>query len=300
MLHYLISGLVVASEITLTGVADPEKTGLEPDVRIERGRLPETLDQVTLRGPNWMISGDDFLLHIPGVARMRVRSGREIIVDVENAEADTVPFLLGTGFGVLLHQRGTLALHASAVARDGRAIAICGPSGMGKSTLSAALCQAGCSFVSDDISVVRFEADGCPWVLPDSRQHRLWIDAVERLSLSQRQGGAVRETIEKYHVDPSGESAAMPLSKILVLRTAESRGQEAVIEPLGLSDAAALLRSDVYRSALASRMELDAALFGQIARLLGHVSAYRLTRPQEIEKLEEVVTLVQKHLFEAC
>lgn len=298
MLIYLISGLVVASEVALSGVAEPTYTSAQPDVRIKRASLPATLDQAIVLGPNWMIAKDDFLLRVPGVARMRVRCGREIEVEIDGTEADVSPFLLGTCFGVLMHQRGELVLHASAVSYNGKAIAICGPSGMGKSTLSAALCQTGCSFISDDVSTIRFRADGRSEVLPDSRSHRLWADVIEPLALSDRRGEAVRETMQKYHVEPTSSISAIPLAMILVLRQADIHDHPPVIEPLALSDAAAYLRSDVFRSRLASHMGLDKALFAQIARLLPHVKVHRLTRPEGIDRLEDTVNRVKEHIFE--
>ncbi|HUQ98874.1 MAG TPA: hypothetical protein VM166_05415 [Gemmatimonadaceae bacterium] len=52
-----------------------------------------------------------------------------------------------------------LWLHAGAVALDDRAILICGPSGVGKSTLSLALCSAGWQILSDDIAPVSMQDD---------------------------------------------------------------------------------------------------------------------------------------------
>ena len=46
-------------------------------------------------------------------------------------------------------------LHASAVARDGRAVLIIGPSGSGKSDLSLRLIDRGFTLVSDDQTIVR-------------------------------------------------------------------------------------------------------------------------------------------------
>ena len=45
-------------------------------------------------------------------------------------------------------------LHASSVAKDGRAVLICGPSGAGKSDLSLQLFDRGFTLVSDDRTVV--------------------------------------------------------------------------------------------------------------------------------------------------
>ncbi len=53
----------------------------------------------------------------------------------------------------LATRRGFLALHAAAVARNGKAIALVGPSGVGKSTVAAA-CASSLTLVADDSIVV--------------------------------------------------------------------------------------------------------------------------------------------------
>ncbi len=54
---------------------------------------------------------------------------------------------------------GARIVHASAVALDGRAVLILGPSGSGKSSLALALMASGCTLVSDDRTVLS-ERDG--------------------------------------------------------------------------------------------------------------------------------------------
>ena len=58
----------------------------------------------------------------------------------------------------LLAQRHAVAVHGACVARNGSGILLCGPSGVGKSTLSFACARRGWTFISDD----------CTWLLPDS------------------------------------------------------------------------------------------------------------------------------------
>lgn len=268
-----------------------------PDLHVRCGAVPRRLDDATFVGPTWQVAGPSFLFHVPGIARFLVHDGREILMEPEApaTEADALPFLIGTGFGVVLHQRGCLVLHAAAVAFDGRAVALCGLPGAGKSTLAAALCRAGGTFVSDDLSVIRFDVDGRPSVLPDGRQHRLWADTIGRLSLADRQGPPVRDGIGKFYVDPVSAGTATPLAAVMVMREARPPLRPGV-EPLALPDAAAALRKNVYRPAAARRMGLDARLFGQIAAVLPHIRVLSCGRTANLATLDDTVGAVLAHL----
>lgn len=171
------------------------------------------------------------------------------------------------------------------------------PSGTGKSTLAAALCKAGCTFFSDGISEVRTDTQGQAVVLPDGRQHRLWADSVEHLDLGERQGETVRAQWPKFHVEPVSQGAAesAPLRVVVVLRQAGSV-QSSGLATLALPDAIALLRNDVFRSRLASRLGCDARLFAQIASLIPRVEIVRLNRHPQFYRLDEHVQSLLKHL----
>jgi len=68
--------------------------------------------------------------------------------------------LINNRYAKAVLRRGHLLLHASAVARDGRAVALAGPPGAGKSTASLHLVEQGFRFVSNDRLLVRPDADG--------------------------------------------------------------------------------------------------------------------------------------------
>lgn len=75
--------------------------------------------------------------------------------------------------------RGGEALHASAVAIDGRVCAFFGPTGAGKSTLAASLVAAGYPLVCDDCLALLPPRDGAPLeVQPAYAALRLWPDAL--------------------------------------------------------------------------------------------------------------------------
>ena len=148
---YRISGLSVSSEIELPGLIASVAERV-PQVSIRRGPVPENLPDCRASGPTWQVADKQFLLRIPDIARFLLNDGREIVVAPESDEgaADIPIFILGTVFGILLHQREQIVLHASAVRVNGKAVLFCGSSGAGKSTLAAALSQRGYPLVNDD------------------------------------------------------------------------------------------------------------------------------------------------------
>jgi hypothetical protein len=272
-------------------------------VVVRRGDVPAGLDGASRIGPTWQIAEARFLFHVPGVARYLITSGREIVMEADTPaqEADALPFLLGTGFGAILHQRGCLVLHAATVSIDGWGVALCGPTGVGKSTLAAALCRMGCGFVSDDVTAIRFDANGRPIASPDGRRHRLWADSVEHLSLADRQGPPVREEIQKFHVDPASREAPadLPLAAVVTLSEACQALPQGIM-PISIADAASLLRKGVYRPSMPIHMGHNTQTFGQIAALLKQVRVFHLNRGKGFDNLGETVRAVLTHLREAA
>ncbi len=96
------------------------------------------------------------------------------------ADPGLIP-VLATGALVAVHLKlqHELAMHASAVQLDGRALAFVGASGMGKSTLAAVLCRNGCGLVSDDVLRVDLTDPTVVRVYPGGTENRLRMSARE-------------------------------------------------------------------------------------------------------------------------
>lgn len=302
MYSYFISGLHASSELELPG-AIPRSTGVETvDVLIRRGPVPAALEGATATGPTWDLAGEVFLLRVPRLARFRIEAGREIVFETESGfpDRDVASFVLGSAFGILLHQRGALVLHGSAVAKGGRSIAICGYSGAGKSTLAAALCGDGCSFVADDICVVGLDGKQQPMILPDGRHLKLWKESIDRLGLAERRGAAVRGSFEKYYVDPT-DTRAPPslLSAVYVLREARPSLKEGV-ESLSLPDAMRTLDYEAYRPRFRAKLQQKPQAMAHVAAVLARAKVFRLVRPRGFEHLQETVAAVRAHWDSLC
>lgn len=297
MPDYLICGLSVRSELELPGAIPDRTPAAAPAVFVRRGSAPASLPGATASGLDWEMAGEIFLLRVQGLARFAIERGREIKVDIEPGarERDATGFILGTAFGILLHQRGALVLHGAAVAKNRRAIAICGASGAGKSTLAAALCHAGCAFVADDICVVDLDERRRPFVVPDGRRLKLWKDSIDGLDFATRQGEAVSDAFEKYYIDPV-DSVAAPstLSAIYVLRDADSTASS-FIERAPLPDAMHILDAEAYRPGLCEIMGRKRELFAKSAAVLGYCGAFLLHRPRGFDHLTETVASLRAH-----
>jgi hypothetical protein len=225
---YRICGLSVASEIVLPGVIAGEPDSI-PQITIRCGAVPEALLEATAAGPTWQSAGEKFLLRVPKVARFLLTNGEQIVFAPESdSGASDVPiFILGTMFGILLHQREQIVLHASAVEVNGSAVLFCGPSGAGKSTLAAALVQRGYRLLTDDLCAITLPLAGAPIVHPDGRQLKLWAEAIDKLKLEEARGERVRPCLEKFYVEPrDAMTEPLPLGAIYALGEARHfRGQ---------------------------------------------------------------------------
>ena len=131
-------------------------------------------------------------------------------------EDDVVAFFASSPFTALPQQRGVLMLHAAAVKTDGGAALLLGRSGVGKSSLAAALVERGFPLVADDVTGVVLDAGGGPIALPGFSRQRLWAHPLEQMRWRERAQQRLRSGVAKYWVShglgtwagaPSGESA---------------------------------------------------------------------------------------------
>ncbi|HVZ52478.1 MAG TPA: hypothetical protein VG986_10955 [Pseudolabrys sp.] len=299
MHSYNVSGLSVRSEIALPGMFAPVVES-EPDVTIRQRPVPQSLENPAASGPTWQMAGEQFLLRIPDIARFLLSNGREIAYEPEpEARADDIPiFIIGTVFGILLHQREQIVLHASAVRINGKAVLFCGNSGAGKSTIAAALVQRGYPLVTDDVCAVATMAEGVPMVYPDGRQLKLWAQSIERLDLAERRGDRVRDSLEKFYVEPEEAlSEPLPLGAVYALREARPPHVSGIERP-NVVDAALILRRNAYRPVMVSRMGQRAHYFHAATTIARVAGIFYLTRPMDFAAMPDVLAGLERHWLE--
>jgi hypothetical protein len=166
------------------------------------------------------------LQKVPGIATYLARDGATIdVAPAPGADPGAVDlFLNGAIRAALIHQRGELPLHAATLVppRGGGAVAICGPSGIGKSSLAAELSRRGWLLLADDTTRLTF--DGTNAIAWHGRGTiKLWRDACETLGRSTEGLERVREGMEKFFLPVPSLRQTTALDVILELNTSASR-----------------------------------------------------------------------------
>lgn len=126
---------------------------------------------------------------------------------------DAASFLLGPVLAFALRLRGTLPLHASGVAIDGRAVLFVGPAGSGKSTTAAVLGTLGHPVLADDVVALRTTTDGL-LAYPGYPRLSVWEDSSKAIFGSAARLPRVSDVYRKHVVDLDGRGlpvCAQPL-----------------------------------------------------------------------------------------
>ncbi|HXC54200.1 MAG TPA: hypothetical protein VNU97_02810 [Rhizomicrobium sp.] len=291
-----MASLTIASEIALPGLARLP-AGAYPDaVTVRRAAVPEALAGAGESHATYEIAGDSFLFRIPRLARFLLRAGRDIAFQSEGdaTDGDVAAFLAGTVLGILLHQRGEIVLHASAVEVGGRAVLFCGPSGAGKSALAAALGQRGHGLLADDLCTVAVNDAGTPIVHPDGSRLALWAHSIQMLGLASDRGAAVRERLQKFHVAAPPSAKALPLGALYALRETRPPLRDG-IEPPNIVDAMLLVRRAAYRPRLVFALEQRARYLQAAAAMTARAGVFFLNRPLDFAQLPAVIGGLERH-----
>jgi len=287
---YRAFGLLFQSEIALPELIEAEGPA---DVIIAFGKTPEHLAAPIKCGVLFEVAENEVLLSINRVGRFLISMGNRVLVDPATGadERDIRTFLLGSVIGALAHQRGLLPIHGSAVTMSGGCAIFTGPSGVGKSSLVAALAQHGHAILADDISVVQPSTQQC-LLYPGIPRLKLWGDTLEKLQHSPQSFSKLRNGFEKFNFPVPAQFCrdALPVRKIVVLRSHHdsdfSMTAASGIERFNC------IKDSVYRLNFVAGKRADQKLFGLSSQLAMRVDVHVISRPMRPFMLDELTEFV--------
>lgn len=250
----------------------------------------------TSQWPSTETSPNQFLLSITGLGRFRVRHGREVTVEpADGVDEETIrPYFLGTCLGVVLHQRGVLALHASGVRTSHGAILALGHSGAGKSTLISALVRSGCQLIADDVCAVVPDEHGWPQVLPGLRHLKLSREAIEQMGVNRENVRRLRHPLEKLSVSVSESAVRAPTPLRAMYLLEPSAGTEPRFETLTGPERVWTLSALTYRSWYLDGLGRRADNFKQVS-MAARAPLTRVERPTDLRRIDQLASAVLRH-----
>jgi hypothetical protein len=203
--------------------------------------------------------------------------------------------LIGVVCALLLSRQGRTLLHGAAVSADGGALAILGDSGRGKSTLGAALLQAGARLISEDLIVTETGGDA---VRVHSGYDRISLlpDAMAALGVDPGEA-RVRpgRGLEKFWL-PAGALGGMapsgspPLTAIYILAAPDPQSQASAAHPVSPRIAAIELVRHLYGAPW--MRPVSPADLAYCAAVAARVPVFRLARPASLAAIGETARML--------
>jgi hypothetical protein len=167
---------------------------------------------------------------------------------------------------LLLAERGDLALHAAVLARDGRAVAFCGASMRGKSTLAAELAARGYALLGDDSAILTLDGDDGMLAWPGPSGSRL-----------RRPGERILRDLVHHR---NGHEQTEPVRLAAAVELTERGGEEPEVERLVPVAAATRL----YGYAPQADGPAVARTFALCARLAERVPVFSARLPDDLSR----------------
>lgn len=277
---YTVYGLSVAAEMVIPEIECIDPAGRQTsDLQIEWGRLPEYLSGGQRLASALEMKDRDILYTFPSIGRFLVSDGNRVVVDMNSdvAEHDMRAFLFGSVIGTVIHQRGLVPLHISALRTPDGLVAFTGESGAGKSTTAAMMHRkTGLPLFTDDMAVIR------PWeedlvLYAGVRRLKLWNDALDLIG-SDRQD-LVRDVtrFDKFHLCAAEMFDHRP--DRLIELTQLCWGETEHSEQLEGMEKFAVAAGSVYRHYLAEITENVPQILKTCKEVADKIPVRRLTRP---------------------
>ncbi len=294
--YYRAFGLFVRSEIPFSVEVDE---GHAADVEVRITALPQKWLEDPRSSEGYVeVDASDIWFVWDMLGIMRIHDGRLIELDPVPEAPDSMlrQAIQSAGLGLILHQRNTLTLHASAVEIGGQVVAFVGYKGAGKSTTAASLLRQGYPLVTDDLLVLSQDAatDGV-LAHPGIPRLRLWPDSVkaslgEDPELLPRNSDASTKRLRE--VTNGFSEGPLPLSAIYVLDFQEEGAEQLSISTIAPREACIEMVRHSYALHYLGNSGANAGHLAKSRQLTTRVPVRRLSRLRTLDEIPRMVEAI--------
>lgn len=295
-INYSAFGLSIASELPLPELlTSSEKLTHTADVRVTFGKVSKGgINEANMAYPYYQSNEHSLWLNIPNVARYLVTHGNSITIEpvVSGNEDNIRLFLLGSCMGGILMQRNLLPLHANAIKVGYHCISFTGPSGIGKSTLSAAFMKRGYCVLADDVCAINQEN----LVVPSYPHIKLWMDTTQNFGIKTDMLRKISPDLDKFSVPlkEQFQRSCLPLKKVYVLNSHDLNTFE--FKKLKSVEKVPALQHNIYRYYYLKNFGKTKKHIQRIAQLASLVDVTQITRPSTGFQLDGLIEAIENDL----
>ncbi len=277
------------------------RTESPPDVRIRYGKVANSAllgsllaDGEVFERPGCKIVANPgaMSVHWDRVGTFLIHGGSEVVIEPEPSvpDEDLQPFLTGPVLSVLLHQRGYLVLHASAVVIGNAAVAFLGAKGDGKSTLAAHLQVRGHRLIGDDIVPVNLE-NNTPVVASGFPRIKLYNDAIAAVGEDPSNYPVIHRFVEKRSFQHSDSVSTEPIRLQGLFILCES--EKVSLEKLGHASAFIEITRHSFVNRYLKALNDESKHFQQCHQLIKRLPVWKLNRPRDFSVMNQVCELLE-------
>lgn len=279
--HYQAFGLTVSSEILLPELLPINIVDQIIDVVIEKADLASIWLKESDSKNDFIVKPNWFMFHIPDVAFFLIMNGKQILFSPSDKtnEDELRLYILGSCMGAILLQRKILPLHGSAIAIDGKAIAIVGDSGAGKSTLASAFLKRGYQLLSDDVIPVSLADENIPIITPSYPQQKLWLESLHHYKMDPKKYKPLVVREEKFAVPVSSQFSTDSLPLVAIFELDKTDKNEIILKPIQDLERLYKLYYHTYRNLFLPDSELMDWHFNFTSKMMNKVQFYQICRP---------------------
>lgn len=318
---YKVYGLVVESEVQLKELIEVINEDVQLiDVKIKFEDTPSIIKEKIISGKTSKFNINDGWFCIKDVAIYYIRDGNNIIIEKDGGnDQDIKTFLLGSAFGALLIQRGTVAIHGGTVvlrdrsekgninntiSSNEKSIIITGDMGVGKSTLTSAFRLQGYKFLSDDVSVIgrspikSYDGNELKYITVEAAypQQKLCRDALLKLGYNVEDFDRIDESRDKFAIPSKNHfiSEARRVNAICEVIVGESEESSVKIEEVVGLEKIKNIMKNIYRIEIARIVGIQPTYFNEILEISKEIKYYKVIRPKNKFTVNEQIKAICK------
>ena len=275
------------------------KSGLDDKykVNVNIEKVPSEIKKLADEGYLGNYLKDEVWFNIRDLAIYHIKDGRDISIEPydENVDKDLMKaYLLGSGLGFTLFQKGMVAIHGGTTVLGNKGVIFTGDRGAGKSTLTTALRQRGHKFVTDDVSVLTEES---PYlVYPGYPQQKICVDVMKKLGYDKFEfTQMIGDNREKYLIPVTENREEEPVSLDAICHLCVGDVDDIVVEEITGVDKINTIKNNIYRiDFIGNYIGLPPVYFKKILEIAKNVPIYKITRPRDKFTLDEQISIIEE------